>query len=174
MQRRKAAQAQAVSDQILSNVSAQTVGECSTIKITFNVRVQIVSHFPENSGRELHIRIDPLDGSNVFNDARESLRVPAGVPDLSSISFEKRPVAGQLTVAVFWAASQFRGGGQHRPASRRRAHCEIGRSQQLHRHRCVARILHRRAAAGDESRYSYPQRAVRGQFPLASPMKLAR
>jgi tetratricopeptide (TPR) repeat protein len=76
---------QSVSDRVLSDVSAQTVGGCSTITINFNVRVQLLSYFPQTAGRELRIRLKPLEGNTV---SRESLRTPTGVPALRSIEYE--------------------------------------------------------------------------------------
>jgi len=69
--------AQSVSDRVLSDVTAQSVGTCATVSIAFNVRVQILSSFPQTGGRELHIRLKPLDGTSL---SRESLRAPTGIP----------------------------------------------------------------------------------------------
>jgi SPOR domain len=79
------AYAQSVSDRILADVSAQTVGQCSTITVNFNVRVQFLSFFPQTAGRELRIRLKPLEGNTI---SRESLRTPMGVPALRSIEYE--------------------------------------------------------------------------------------
>ncbi|MEQ1547053.1 MAG: SPOR domain-containing protein [Chakrabartia sp.] len=79
------AYAQSVTDRILSDVSAQTVGDCSTITINFNVRVQFLSFFPQESGRELRIRLKTLEGNSL---SRESLRTPTGVPALRSIEYD--------------------------------------------------------------------------------------
>lgn len=90
--------AQSVSDRILSDVSAQSVGTCSTISIAFNVRVQILSFFPQTGGRELHVRVKPLDGTSL---ARESLRAPAGVPALRSIQYEGDNASGPVLSLFF-------------------------------------------------------------------------
>ncbi len=79
-------QAQSVTDSNLSDVSAQTVGDCSTVTIKFNKRVQILSHFPDVSGRELRVQMRFLDSSGKVG--RESLRTPSGVPSLRSIAFD--------------------------------------------------------------------------------------
>jgi SPOR domain len=87
------AYAQSVSDRILSDVSAQTVGDCSTVTVMFNVRIQVLSFFPQTSGRELHIRIKPLEGNAL---SRESLRTPKGVSALSSIEYEGDNASGPV------------------------------------------------------------------------------
>jgi tetratricopeptide (TPR) repeat protein len=91
-------QAQSVSDRILSDVTAQTVGACSTVTVTFNVRVQFLSFFPQTAGRELHIRVKPLEGNSL---SRESLRTPAGVSALRSIEFEGDNSTGPILTLVF-------------------------------------------------------------------------
>lgn len=90
--------AQSVSDRILSDVTAQSVGTCSTVSIAFNVRVQILSFFPQTGGRELHIRVKPLDGTSL---SRESLRAPAGVPALRSIQYEGDNASGPVLSLFF-------------------------------------------------------------------------
>jgi SPOR domain len=77
---------QTVSDKSLSDATAQTVGDCTTITIRFHGRVQLLSFFPETSGRELNIRMRSPDLRNV--ESRESLRAPESVPALRSIEFE--------------------------------------------------------------------------------------
>lgn len=93
-----AAMSQVVSDRILSDVRTKTIGECSTIVVTFNIRVQLLSFFPTTSGRELHIRVSPLDGSAL---GRESLRTPAGIPALRSIEYEGDNPAGPVLSLFF-------------------------------------------------------------------------
>jgi SPOR domain len=92
------AYAQSVSDRILSDVTAQTVGACSTVTITFNVRIQILSFFPTTAGRELHIRIKPIEGNSLL---RESLRTPTGVPALRSIEYEGDNSTGPILSLFF-------------------------------------------------------------------------
>ncbi len=91
-------QAQSVSDRVLSDVSASTVGTCSVMTVTFNIRVQVLSFFPQTSGRELHIRIKPLQGSPRL---RESLRAPSGVAGLRSIEYEGDNAAGPVLSLFF-------------------------------------------------------------------------
>jgi len=90
--------AQSVSDRVLSDVSAQSVGTCATVSIAFNVRVQILSFFPQTGGRELHIRVKPLDGTSL---SRESLRAPTGVPALRSIQYEGDNASGPVLSLFF-------------------------------------------------------------------------
>jgi SPOR domain len=90
---------QTVSDRALSDVTAQTVGDCTTMTIRFHGRVQLLSFFPQTSGRELNIRIRPLDDSGLLG--RESLRAPAGVRALRSIEFEGDNASGP-TLSLFF------------------------------------------------------------------------
>jgi len=90
--------AQSVSDRVLSEVTAQSVGTCSTISIAFNVRVQVLSFFPQTEGRELHIRVKTLDGTSL---SRESLRAPTGVPALRSIQYEGDNASGPVLSLFF-------------------------------------------------------------------------
>ena len=90
---------QTVSDRALSEVTAQTVGDCTTMTIRFHGRVQLLSYFPQTSGRELNIRIRPLDSTGVLG--RESLRAPVAVPALRSIEFEGDNASGP-TLSLFF------------------------------------------------------------------------
>jgi tetratricopeptide (TPR) repeat protein len=90
--------AQSVSDRVLSDVTAQSVGTCATVSIAFNVRVQILSSFPQTGGRELHIRLKPLDGTSL---SRESLRAPTGIPALRSIQYEGDNASGPILSLFF-------------------------------------------------------------------------
>ncbi len=90
--------AQSVSDRVLSDVSAQSVGTCATVSISFNIRVQILSFFPQTGGRELHIRVKPLDGTSL---SRESLRAPTGIPALRSIQYEGDNASGPVLSLFF-------------------------------------------------------------------------
>ena len=69
---------QAVADRTLSDVKVDSVGGCTTLTVSFNIRVQVLSHFPD-SGRELHVRIRPLDADQL-QAFRESLRAPPICP----------------------------------------------------------------------------------------------
>jgi SPOR domain len=90
---------QTVSDRALSDVTVQKVGDCSTMTIRFHGRVQLLSFFPQTSGRELNIRLRPLDNTGVLG--RESLRAPTGVPALRSIEFEGDNASGP-TLSLFF------------------------------------------------------------------------
>lgn len=78
---------QPVADRTLSDVRADQVGSCTSLTVNFNIRVQMLSYFPQGVGRELRIRVQPLDNSHA-NGSRESLRPPASLPDLNSIQYE--------------------------------------------------------------------------------------
>lgn len=90
---------QTVSDRALSDVTTQIVGDCTTMTIRFHGRVQLLSFFPQTSGRELNIRIRPLDNAGM--SGRESLRAPAGIPALRSIEYEGDNAAGP-TLSLFF------------------------------------------------------------------------
>jgi SPOR domain len=93
------AYAQTVSGRALSDVTAQSVGDCSTVTIKFNGRLQVLSYFPQGSGRDLHIRVRLLDNSQL--GTRESLRTPTGVPSLRSIEYEGDNASGP-TLSLFF------------------------------------------------------------------------
>jgi SPOR domain len=90
--------AQAVTDRILSDVNATTVGTCSVVTVNFNINVQILSFFPQTSGRELHVRVKPLEGQTL---SRESLRAPQGIPALRSIEYEGDNASGPVLSLFF-------------------------------------------------------------------------
>lgn len=91
--------AQAVTDRTLSEVRADQNGACTTLTVTFNIRVQVLSSFPM-TGRELHIRILPL-GGGAANLARESLSLPNNVRELRSIEYEGNNAAGPTLSLLF-------------------------------------------------------------------------
>lgn len=90
---------QTVSDRLLSEVKADSVAGCTTLTITFNLRIQVLSSFPE-SGRELHVRLLPLDNYPAVN-MRDSLRAPLSVPELRSIDYEGDNPAGPVLSLFF-------------------------------------------------------------------------
>lgn len=90
---------QTVADRTLSDVKAESTGGCTTLTVTFNIKVQMLSSFPAN-GRELHIRLRPLDNLNA-NKMRESLRTPESVPALRSIEYEGDNPGGP-TLSLFF------------------------------------------------------------------------
>lgn len=92
--------AQSVADRTLSDVKVENVGTCSTLTINFNIRVQMLSYFPTASGREVHVRVQPLDtGAN--GTSRESLRTPTTVPEVRSIQFEGDNPSGPVLSLFF-------------------------------------------------------------------------
>ncbi len=97
---------QAVSDRNLSDVHVDSVGGCSTLTINFNIRVQLISYFPQGNGRELHIRIKPLDVGSAIS-RRESLRVPASAPSVRSIEYESDNSSGPTLTLNFTRNMQF-------------------------------------------------------------------
>lgn len=102
-----AAFGQTVTDRTLSDVRAETVGGCTTLTINFNIRVQVLSSFPETGGRELHIRVRPLDEVAAYQ-LRESLRTPASVPELRSIQFEGDNASGPILSLFFTRDVRFK------------------------------------------------------------------
>lgn len=92
--------AQSVSDRVLSDVRVNTAGTCATLTVNFNIRVQVLSFFPQTSGRELHVRVKPLD-QDFSRLTRESLRTPSGVPALRSIEFEGDNPSGPVLSLFF-------------------------------------------------------------------------
>ena len=99
------AYAQTVSDRFLSRVTAQENGACATVNIDFNVPVRYTSHFPERSGRELRIGVQPLNfnrGSLSTGLATESLRPPvSAVAGIQRIQYDMSDPAGPTLVIQF-------------------------------------------------------------------------
>ncbi len=98
--------AQTVTDRALSDLKVESVGGCTTLTVNFNIRVQLVSFFPETSGRELHIRVLPLDAGSA-SQGRDSLRTPATVPELRSVQYEGDNAAGPVLSLFFTHDMQF-------------------------------------------------------------------
>ncbi len=100
-----AAYAQTVSDRFLSRVTAQENGACATVNIDFNVPIRYTSHFPETSGRELRIGVQPLNfnrGSLSTALAAESVRPPASsVAGIQRITYDVSDPAGPTLVIQF-------------------------------------------------------------------------
>ncbi len=91
---------QAVSDRTLNDVKVDRAGGCTALTVNFNIRVQMLSYFPTSGGRELHIRVRPLDTANI-NALRESLRTPTSVPSVRSIEYEADNPSGP-TLSLFF------------------------------------------------------------------------
>lgn len=98
--------AQTVSDRALSDLRVDTAGGCTTLTINFNIRVQLVSYFPEKVGRELHIRVLPLDGPGAAL-GRDSLRPPGSFPALRSVQYEGDNPAGPALSLFFTQDTAF-------------------------------------------------------------------
>ncbi len=90
---------QDVADRTLSDVKVVRTGDCTTLTVNFNIRIQMLSYFPQ-SGRELHVRVRPLDAATPGVE-RESLRSPASVPELRSIEFEGDNPSGPVLSLFF-------------------------------------------------------------------------
>ena len=83
-----------VLNQVLSGAQALPAkgSGCPSIRIGFNFRVRYISHFPVTGGKELRIRVKPLDRVDAqqnIDAPRETVRAPRlpGV-DIRSIEFE--------------------------------------------------------------------------------------
>ena len=87
-------------DRTLSDLRVETVGNCTTLTVNFNIRMQVLSHVPDTVGRELHIRIQPLDPVQLAQ-VKESLRTPESVTALRSIEFEGDDPAGPVMTLFF-------------------------------------------------------------------------
>jgi len=99
--------AQSVTDGALADLQAQKVGDCTTVTINFNTRVQLQGYFPEAAGRELHVRLQPLD-STAIGLGKDSLRTPASVPELRSVSYEGSSAGGPILSLFFTRDTAFR------------------------------------------------------------------
>lgn len=100
------AAAQSVAERTLSDIVVDNVGRCSTITVNFNIRVQFLSHFPSESGRELHVRVQPLDAGGT-GSLRESLRPPESLRALRSIEYEGADPSGPILTLLFTRDMRF-------------------------------------------------------------------
>ncbi len=91
--------AQAVTDRTVSEVNAEQTGNCVTLTINFNIRVQVLSSFPAR-GSELHMRILPLD-AGAANGLREGLSLPQNAPELRSVEYDGDNPAGPTLSLLF-------------------------------------------------------------------------
>lgn len=99
------ARAEPVLDRALSDVALVSRKSCSIISIGFNFRIRYVSHFPANRGRELRIRLQPLDRgvalAQIFAK-REALRAPIDErAAIRAIEFEVRQAEGPILSIQF-------------------------------------------------------------------------
>lgn len=97
---------QSVADRTLSDVKVEKLGDCTTLSINFNIRVQMLSAFPE-SGQELHIRLRPLDAALALA-ARESLRPPSSLRELRAIEYEGDNPSGPVLSLLFTQDMRFK------------------------------------------------------------------
>lgn len=107
---------QSVADRTLSDVRVDNVGGCTTLTVNFNIRLQVLSHFPTQGGREVHVRIRPLDAAT-SGMLRESLRTPASVPELRSIEFEGDNPSGPVLSLFFTRDMRFEVAAGSQPQS---------------------------------------------------------
>lgn len=90
---------QTVSDRVLSDLRVENTGGCSVLTIAFNLRIQVLGSFP-TTGRELHVRVLPLDPSQA-SQGREALRTPGTMPELQSVEYEGDNAAGPTLSLLF-------------------------------------------------------------------------
>ena len=97
--------AEPVIDRALSDVDVISKKSCSVVRIGFNFRVRYVSHFPVNHGRELRIRVRPVDPTlspALFLVKREALRAPSNKrAAMRSIEFQTRQAEGPILSIQF-------------------------------------------------------------------------
>lgn len=91
---------QPVDDKVLSDAHVDTQAACSTLTVNLNIRVQVLSYFPETAGRELHVRIRPLDNQSASR-LRDSLPSPSSLPQLTSLTYEGDNPSGPALSLLF-------------------------------------------------------------------------
>ena len=100
-------------DRVLSDASVHTQTGCWILRIGFNFRVRYISHFPGEKGRELRIKVQPIDrrGKAPYEGGlkREAL-VPPRAPGLalSEIEFETARSDGPTLVLHFERTTAFK------------------------------------------------------------------
>ena len=52
--------AQPTGGKIMTDVSLMEAGSCNTVRVSFDVRIRYVNHFPHGQGNEVRIRLKPL------------------------------------------------------------------------------------------------------------------
>jgi hypothetical protein len=98
------AHAEPASDSVLASVQVSNQAQCSALKISFNLRVQYISHFPVSEGQELRVLVRPIDAGQTTEilTRRESLRAPATrFGHIRTIDFEAANAAGPALVIQF-------------------------------------------------------------------------
>lgn len=99
------ASAEPVLDRVLSGAQIIAGKSCEKLEIAFNLRIAYANHFPVGSGRELRIRLRPLDRAQAAAEIltrRESVRAPTGkLSRLRAIEFEAGDAAGPVLIVQF-------------------------------------------------------------------------
>jgi len=82
------APAQTVGDRVLSRATVSELDSCAVIEIKFNYPLRLLSNFPTDSGNQVLVRLQPVDGATGMGAllARETFPVPrsvlAGITDI--------------------------------------------------------------------------------------------
>lgn len=96
--------AQPALDRVLNDANVAEGDQCSVIRINFNFPVRYISHFPNQQGEEIQIRVRPIERSMEpdFATRRESLRLPpSDLTPVSDVVFEgARPEGPTLDVLL--------------------------------------------------------------------------
>lgn len=104
-------QAQPPRNQVLDEIEILETPETVELFVRFNFPVRYLSHFPSQSGTELHLRLQPMDVADVdrpFLLSRESISPPR--PNLAGIInmiYEGDHADGPLLVLRFLAEAQW-------------------------------------------------------------------
>lgn len=109
-----AAPAEPVTDRVLAGHQVATRGNCTFVKISFNIRISYVGHFPDSRGEEVRINVRPLDpgqAASALLSPRESLRPPQlpGAP-IKAIEFETARAGNPTLLVGFFRATAFQVG----------------------------------------------------------------
>ena len=97
------ARAEPLTNRVLQGHQLTTKDGCLMMKVSFNIRIRYVSHFPLESGTELRIAVRPIDPGQAVAEIltrRESLRPPdSRAAPVKAIDFEAARADGpSLTV----------------------------------------------------------------------------
>ncbi|MEQ1616430.1 MAG: tetratricopeptide repeat protein [Hyphomicrobiaceae bacterium] len=99
------AHAEPPTNRILSSHQTTTKDGCVLLKISFNIRIRYVSHFPLDRGDELRISIRPIDPAQATADVatrRESIRPPdSRSAPIRAIDFEAARADGPTLTIQF-------------------------------------------------------------------------
>jgi hypothetical protein len=101
----RAASAQPVVDQALSDAQVAVEKGCTILKVTFNIRIRYASHFPLDRGDELRITVNPIDRNQAaafLTLRREAATVPdAKRNGIKEIDLETRDLTGPVLRILF-------------------------------------------------------------------------